>query len=74
MVKPYIDYQDGKKEYMDENVFSEEAGETVKQGLVQVVENPNGTANDMKVSGLTIAGKTGTAELKNQVMIRIVEL
>ena len=64
MVKPYIDYQDGKKEYMDENVFSEEAGETVKQGLVQVVENPNGTANDMKVSGLTIAGKTGTAELK----------
>ena len=29
-----------------------------------IVENPEGTATDMKVSGVTIAGKTGTAELK----------
>lgn len=64
MVKPYIEYKEGKEEYINENVFSEEAGEIVKQGLIQVIENPNGTANDMKVSGITIAGKTGTAELK----------
>ena len=29
-----------------------------------MVENPEGSANDMKVDGITIAGKTGTAELK----------
>ena len=37
----------------------------IKEDLIQVVENPEGTANDMKVPGVTIAGKTGTAELKN---------
>ena len=33
-----------------------------KDDLIQVVED--GTAKDMKVEGRTIAGKTGTAELK----------
>lgn len=31
---------------------------------MQVVENPNGTAHSAKIEGLTIAGKTGTAEIK----------
>lgn len=65
MVKPYIEYQNGKAEYLKENVFSSEAANTVKKDLIQVVENPEGTATDMRVSGVTIAGKTGTAELKN---------
>ena len=34
----------------------------IKDDLIQVVEK--GTATDMKVTGRTIAGKTGTAELK----------
>ena len=37
----------------------------IPEDMIQVVENPEGTANDMKVPGVTIAGKTGTAELKN---------
>ena len=64
MVKPYIEYNEGKTEYYKENAFSEEAAEEVKNDLIQIVENPNGTAHDMKINGLTIAGKTGTAELK----------
>ncbi len=64
MVKPYIEYQDGKKEYLKENVFTSEAANIVKKDLIQVVENPEGTATDMKIPGVTIAGKTGTAELK----------
>ena len=36
----------------------------IKEDLIQVVENPEGTAKDMKITGRTIAGKTGTAELK----------
>lgn len=65
MIKPYIEHkEDAKAEYLKENVFSSESANTVKNDLIQVVENPEGTANDMKVAGVTIAGKTGTAELK----------
>lgn len=64
MIKPYIIYNNGKSEYLKQNVFTAEAANAVKNALIQVVENPEGTANDMKISGVTIAGKTGTAELK----------
>lgn len=64
MVKPYLEYKEGKAEFYKENVFSKEAINAVKDDLIQVVESPNGTTNDMKIVGLTIAGKTGTAELK----------
>ena len=46
------------------NAFSKEAANIIKEDLIQVVENPEGTAKDMKITGRTIAGKTGTAELK----------
>jgi len=65
MVKPYIEYKENARaEYLKENVFTADAANTVKNALIQVVENPEGTANDMRVAGVTIAGKTGTAELK----------
>ncbi len=64
MIKPYLIYDNKKVSYLNENAFSKEATDIVKNALIQVVENPNGTASDMKISGLTIAGKTGTAELK----------
>lgn len=64
MIKPYIEYNNGKTTILKENVFTKEATNSVKEALIQVVENPSGTANDMKINGLTIAGKTGTAELK----------
>ncbi len=65
MVKPYIEYKTENTEYLKENVFTSDAANTVKNDLIQVVENPEGTATDMKIPGVTIAGKTGTAELKN---------
>ena len=67
MVKPFIEYTNEnrmKREYLKENVFTSDAANTVKNDLIQVVENPEGTATDMKIPGVTIAGKTGTAELK----------
>lgn len=64
MIKPYIEYNDGKKEIFKENAFSNDATEVVKNALLKVVESPNGTANDMKIGGISIIGKTGTAELK----------
>lgn len=64
MIKPYIEYNNGKSEILKQNVFTKEATNAVKEALIQVVESPEGTANDMKINGVTIAGKTGTAELK----------
>ena len=65
MVQPYLLYKENAQaEYLKEGVYSEEAVNEVRNALIQVVENPEGTANDMRISGHTIAGKTGTAELK----------
>lgn len=36
----------------------------ILDGLTAVVESSNGTAHEAKINGLTLAGKTGTAELK----------
>lgn len=65
MIKPYIEYTESTEtEYLVENAFSEEAANIIKDDLIQVIESPNGTAHDMKIKGVTLAGKTGTAELK----------
>lgn len=37
--------------------------ELVRKGLIAAVNNPGGTAERIKVKGLTIAGKTGTAQV-----------
>ena len=66
MIKPRIEYDESKNgEVLVENAFSKEAADIIENDLIQVVENPEGTANDMKIEGTTIAGKTGTAELKS---------
>lgn len=63
MVKPYLEVKENNEvEYLVEDAFTAEAANIIKDDLIQVVEK--GTATDMKVSGRTIAGKTGTAELK----------
>lgn len=65
MVKPYIEYKENReKEYLVKNAFSKEAANIIREDLIQVVESPTGTAHDLKVNGVKLAGKTGTAELK----------
>ena len=63
MVLPYLEYKDNSEtKYYIENAFSESAADIIKDDLIQVVEK--GTAKTAKINGLTIAGKTGTAEIK----------
>ncbi len=61
-----VEDPDGAQEYRPEIVerlpFSQETLETLKKALVQVVQGPHGTAHRSQVEGITVAGKTGTAE------------
>ena len=68
MIMPYLEYKENARsqtaKYYKENAFSKEAANEVRDDLIQVVENPSGTAHSAKIEGKTIAGKTGTAEIK----------
>lgn len=65
MVKPYLEYKEpAAPEYWIEQAFTAEAADTVRDDLVQVVESPEGTGHSARIDGLTLAGKTGTAEIK----------
>lgn len=65
MLIPRLLYEDvSSPEIWKENVFTEEAAATVADDLSQVVQNPAGTAYSGHIDGLSLAGKTGTAELK----------
>ncbi len=79
MIMPYLeikrndttgeDTTDGtenKVTYLKENAFSKEVVEEIKSDLIQTIENPNGTAHSAQIQGLTLAGKTGTAETKSE--------
>lgn len=65
MINLYLEYTGNTDAtYFKEGAFSKEAANKIKESLIQVVENPNGTAHSAKIEGITIAGKTGTAEIK----------
>lgn len=65
MLKPYVIKQKAtKKQILKENVFSKEAVSVVNEAMRQVVSNPSGTAHAANISGATLRGKTGTAEIK----------
>ena len=64
MIKPHIEYSE-ETEYWIEDAFTEDAADEIRDDLIQVVNSPNGTGYEARISGVTIAGKTGTAELKS---------
>lgn len=66
MIEPYLRVtEDRQPTVWVENAFTEEAAETVKNDMIQVVEQPEGTAHGCQMEGVTLAGKTGTAEIKD---------
>jgi penicillin-binding protein len=64
MMTPYLE-SDKSPSVWKEHVFTEEAVNTVRAAMVQVIENPDGTGHSFKIDGMSIAGKTGTAEIKS---------
>ncbi|BCZ46373.1 penicillin-binding protein 2 [Clostridium gelidum] len=65
ILTPYLVYNGAQENKIwKSNAVDKDSASIVLQDLIQVVENPNGTGHAAFTSGLTIAGKTGTAEIK----------
>ena len=66
IISPILEMKDKTEapKVWKEKVFSKEIANIILKDLIQVVENPDGTAHKAQISGLTYAGKTGTAEIK----------
>ena len=66
IVMPYLEFKEDTlaPNYYKRNAFGKTVADEIKNDLVQVVESPNGTAHSVKIEGLSVAGKTGTAEIK----------
>lgn len=65
MIQPWLVYGGGSQaKYFREQAFSPETAETIRANMIQVVEDPAGTGHSARIPGLTLAGKTGTAEIK----------
>lgn len=66
MVQPALSWEEGyTAKIWKEQVISAETADTVKNALIQVIENPAGTGAVAKIDGITMLGKTGTAEIKD---------
>lgn len=65
MILPVLNMGEGvTPAYWKENVFSADTVNVVKNDMIQVIENPTGTGASAKIDGVTLLGKTGTAETK----------
>ncbi|QNF31020.1 penicillin-binding transpeptidase domain-containing protein [Metabacillus litoralis] len=65
MIKPYLEKQsDAKTTVWKEKIVTPEHTDLLFNDLEQVVQNPNGTGYRPHIEGQKLAGKTGTAELK----------
>ena len=66
IIKPTLEYSsEGEKEVWIEDMFTADTVYTVMQGLKGVVNNSSGTGYAAVSYNYTLAGKTGTAELKS---------
>ncbi|MGV3489295.1 MAG: penicillin-binding transpeptidase domain-containing protein, partial [Tuberibacillus sp.] len=67
IIKPRLIKNDSQPTYWLKNIISEDIAATISNDLSQVVESPEGTAYHPQISGVPpLAGKTGTAELKEK--------
>ncbi|MBU5484358.1 penicillin-binding transpeptidase domain-containing protein [Clostridium sp. MSJ-11] len=69
IMTPTIQLQDDKTpaKVWKENVVSEKNANILLEDLTAVIENPSGSGHGVKISGVALAGKTGTAELKKSI-------
>lgn len=66
MIKPRLIKTNDPPTFWKKNVMSPEIAQLLNKDLIEVVNNPAGTAHDAKINGITLAGKTGTPEFKKK--------
>lgn len=65
VVKPYLLYRENpEKEIWISQAFPADQANLIKQALIKVVNQPEGTGYAAHTDRVTLAGKTGTAEIK----------
>lgn len=64
MIKPVLLEEEEKGQVLKEAVMSEETANTVAAAMAKVIQDPSGTGRAAYMKDYTLAGKTGTAELK----------
>lgn len=66
IIKPYLVYrQEVNPEYWIPDAFSADVAGRVRDGLIKVVNDSNGTGYAAHREDIVLGGKTGTAEIKN---------
>lgn len=66
MVYPSLIQGEQHEPFWKQNVMTKESAQIIGQDLLQVMEDPRGTGRGARVFGHQLAGKTGTAELKQK--------
>jgi cell division protein FtsI/penicillin-binding protein 2 len=65
MIQPTLLYKENPEgKIWKQQVITPQAADLIKGDLIQVIENPAGTGAKAKIEGITMLGKTGTAEIK----------
>ena len=65
MIKPYLTYkEDAMPDVWIKEAFTKDAAQTVLEDTKEVISNPHGTGYAACRTDITLAGKTGTAEIK----------
>ncbi|WP_315120838.1 penicillin-binding transpeptidase domain-containing protein [uncultured Clostridium sp.] len=69
IMTPTLQLQDDKTpaKVWKENVVSEKNANILLEDLTAVIEDPSGSGREVKINGVALAGKTGTAELKKSI-------
>ena len=65
MIKPYLTYkEDAMPDVWIKEAFTKDVAQTVLEDTKEVINNPHGTGYAACRTDITLAGKTGTAEIK----------
>lgn len=66
MIAPYLILEENPRpEIWKQGVFSQEAADIVTDDMIKVIESPGGTGAGLRMEHVRLAGKTGTAEIKD---------
>lgn len=66
MVKPHLIKENNEESiYWKESVISSSVASRIRDDLIQVIEDPQGTGNPAQINGRVLGGKTGTTEFKD---------